>query len=40
MILCDTNIFIEFYKENDSIIQELKRLGTKELGISAVSQAG
>ncbi|MBF0240469.1 MAG: type II toxin-antitoxin system VapC family toxin [SAR324 cluster bacterium] len=39
MIICDTNILIEFYKENDSIIHELKRLGTKELGISAVSQA-
>jgi tRNA(fMet)-specific endonuclease VapC len=39
MIICDTNILIEFYKGNDFIIQELKQIGTKEINISVVSQA-
>lgn len=31
MILCDTNIFIEFYKNNSQIIQELRQIGQNEL---------
>lgn len=27
MILCDTNILIEFYKNNVSIVQELGHIG-------------
>ncbi|MGK5091028.1 type II toxin-antitoxin system VapC family toxin [Deltaproteobacteria bacterium TL4] len=39
MILCDTNILIEFYKENDSVIQKLRQIGKNQISISAVSQA-
>lgn len=37
MILCDTNIIIEFYKNNASIITELKAIGQSNLAISVVS---
>ena len=36
MILCDTNILIEFYKNNPSIIQELRKIGQNQ--IAAISQ--
>lgn len=39
MILCDTNILIEFYKNNSSVTQELRRIGQNRLAISAVTQA-
>jgi tRNA(fMet)-specific endonuclease VapC len=39
MILCDTNIFIEFYKGNSTIIQELGKIGVAQLAISIVTQA-
>ncbi len=31
MILCDTNILIEFYKNNTAIIQELRQIGSQNL---------
>jgi predicted nucleic acid-binding protein len=31
MILCDTNILIEFYKNNASIVQELGHIGQDQL---------
>lgn len=34
MILCDTNILIEFYKNNPQIVQELRRMGQSQLAIS------
>ena len=39
MILCDTNILIEFYKNNPQIVQELRQIGEKRLAISPVTQA-
>ena len=39
MILCDTNILIEFYKSNPQITQELRLLGLSQLAISVITQA-
>ena len=37
MILCDTNILIEFYKGNSDIVQELERVGLSNLSISVIT---
>ncbi|MFN3405179.1 MAG: type II toxin-antitoxin system VapC family toxin [Cytophagaceae bacterium] len=37
MILCDTNIFIEVYKGNDDIINELKIIGTSNTALSDIT---
>lgn len=39
MILCDTNILIEFYKKNSRVIYELRRIGLDQLAVSAITQA-
>ena len=39
MILCDTNILIEFYKNNSQIISELRFVGLNQLAISTITQA-
>lgn len=39
MILCDTNILIEFYKNNPQIVQELRQIGPSQLAISPITQA-
>ncbi|SLM28579.1 PIN domain protein [Desulfamplus magnetovallimortis] len=39
MIICDTNILIEFYKNTPKIIQELQAIGCKRIAISAITQA-
>ncbi len=39
MILCDTNILIEFYKGNSAIVQTLQQLGPAQLAVSIVTQA-
>ena len=39
MIICDTNILIEFYKNNPTITQSLRRIGAKNLAISVVTTA-
>ncbi len=39
MILCDTNILIEFYKNNPNIIAELRNIGLNQLAISTITQA-
>lgn len=39
MILCDTNILIEFYKNNTQVIHELRCIGLNQLAISAITQA-
>ncbi len=38
MILCDTNILIEFYKNTPFILEELKLIGQHNLAISAITQ--
>lgn len=37
MILCDTNILIEFYRGNSDIVQELEKIGVPNLAISTVT---
>jgi tRNA(fMet)-specific endonuclease VapC len=39
MILCDTDILIEFYKNTPHILQELRHIGQTNLAISAITQA-
>lgn len=39
MILCDTNILIEFYKNNPAIVKELNHIGQDQLAISVITQA-
>lgn len=39
MILCDTNILIEFYKNNPTIVNELRLTGIDRLAISVITQA-
>lgn len=39
MILCDTNILIEFYKNNLQIVQELRHIGSDQLTMSLITQA-
>jgi len=39
MILCDTNIFIEIYRDNKKIIESVKQIGQQNLAISDVSRA-
>ena len=37
LILCDTNILIEFYKNNATIVAELKKIGQSNIAISIVT---
>lgn len=37
MILCDTNILIEFYKGDSKIVGTLQKIGLSNLAISAVT---
>ncbi len=37
IILCDTNILIEFYKNNPNIVAQLNEIGAENIAISAVS---
>lgn len=37
VILCDTNIIIEFYKENFSIVKELRGIGQKNVAVSVIT---
>jgi len=39
MILCDTNILIEFLKNNPLVIAELQTIGQSNLAISVITQA-
>ena len=39
MILCDTNILIELYKNNSQVIRELNRIGINKLAISIITQS-
>ncbi|MFZ5881481.1 MAG: type II toxin-antitoxin system VapC family toxin [Chloroflexota bacterium] len=37
MILCDTNILIEFYKGNPDVVSELQRVGLSDLAVSVIT---
>jgi tRNA(fMet)-specific endonuclease VapC len=39
MILCDTNILIEFYKNNPAIVSELRKIGVEKISISIITKA-
>lgn len=39
MILCDTNILIEFYKNQPQITSQLKTIGVDNLAISIITEA-
>jgi predicted nucleic acid-binding protein len=39
MILCDTNIIIEYYKANAVVLQELKHIGASHIAISVITKA-
>jgi tRNA(fMet)-specific endonuclease VapC len=39
VILCDTNILVEFYKNNSAIIKEMRLIGLNNLAISVITQA-
>ena len=39
MILCDTNILIEFYKDTKTVIYELHKIGQQSLAVSVITQA-
>lgn len=39
MILCDTNILVEFYKGDSAVVGELRQIGISQLAISAITQA-
>ena len=36
MILCDTNILIEFYKAKPTVIQTLQRIGSAHIGVNII----
>ncbi len=37
LVLCDTNVLIEFYKNNPSIVERLKEIGQANIAISVVT---
>jgi predicted nucleic acid-binding protein len=37
LVLCDTNIIIEFYKENPAILKKLRVIGQNNIAVSIVS---
>ncbi|MEQ9377395.1 MAG: type II toxin-antitoxin system VapC family toxin [Imperialibacter sp.] len=37
LVLCDTNIIIEFYKENATILEALKQIGQENIVLSIVT---
>ncbi len=39
VMLCDTNILIELYKNNPAIISKLRKIGSKQIAISSITQA-
>jgi predicted nucleic acid-binding protein len=39
MILCDTNILIEFYKANPTVIQTLQHIGSVHIAVSVITKA-
>ena len=37
LVVCDTNIFIEFYKGNKEIIANLHKIGIENIALSSVT---
>ena len=38
-VLCDTNILIEFYKTNSTVIRNLQGIGPVNIGVSVITKA-
>ncbi len=39
LVVCDTNIFIEFYKNNNEIIESLYKIGKNNIALSLLQLA-
>lgn len=39
LVLCDTNVLIEFYKNNSSVVDNLKKIGQSNITLSVVTTA-
>lgn len=39
MVLCDTNILIEYYKNNAAVLSQLKTIGASNIAISVITKA-
>jgi predicted nucleic acid-binding protein len=37
LVVCDTNIFIEFYKNNKQIVENLKKIGLENIAMSSIT---
>jgi tRNA(fMet)-specific endonuclease VapC len=37
IVLCDTDVIIEFYKNNPAVISELKKIGQQNVAISTIT---
>lgn len=37
LVLCDTNIIIDFYKENNSVLKRLRSIGQENIGVSIIT---
>lgn len=37
LVLCDTNIIIEFYKENTTVLSKLHNIGQKNIAVSIIT---
>lgn len=37
LILCDTNVIIEFYKENPAIVTKLRNIGQENIAVSIIT---
>jgi len=38
-VLCDTNILIEYYKDNSNILRQLKKIGAHNIAVSVITKA-
>lgn len=39
IVLCDTNILIEYYKDNAVVLQQLKQIGANNIAVSVITKA-
>ena len=37
LVLCDTNIIVEFYKENASVLTKLRAIGQENIAVSIIT---
>ncbi|HEX6981558.1 MAG TPA: PIN domain-containing protein [Balneolaceae bacterium] len=37
LVLCDTNIIIDFYKENPSVLKKLRTIGQENIAVSIIT---